>query len=49
MWGAFVLWEQGGPELLLKTERGIVPMTDVLPDAFGPNDLLAAANRQEGP
>ncbi|MGI8652945.1 MAG: cytidine deaminase, partial [Geodermatophilaceae bacterium] len=44
-----LLWEQGGPELLLKTERGIVPMTDVLPDAFGPNDLLAAANRQEGP
>ncbi|MEJ7704807.1 MAG: cytidine deaminase [Geodermatophilaceae bacterium] len=37
-----LLWEQGGAEMLLKTERGILPMTDVLPDAFGPNDLLAA-------
>ena len=40
-----LLWEQGGAELLVMTERGVVPMTDVLPDAFGPNDLLAAANR----
>ena len=43
-----LLWEQGGAELLVMTERGVVPMTDVLPDAFGPNDLLAAANRREG-
>ncbi len=40
-----LLWEQGGPELLLKTDRGILPMTEVLPDAFGPADLLAAADR----
>ena len=40
-----LLWEQGGAQLLLKTGRGIVPMSEVLPDAFGPNDLLAAANR----
>ncbi len=38
-----LLWEQGGFELLVKTERGIVPMTEILPDAFGPDDLLAAA------
>ncbi|MDQ3506134.1 MAG: cytidine deaminase [Actinomycetota bacterium] len=38
-----LLWEQGGAELLVKTERGIVPMTEILPDAFGPDDLLAAA------
>ncbi|MDQ3735422.1 MAG: cytidine deaminase [Actinomycetota bacterium] len=40
-----LLWEQGGADLLLKTERGIVPMNNVLPDAFGPDDLLAAAKR----
>jgi len=44
-----LLWEQGGPELLLMTERGAVAMTEVLPDAFGPNDLLAAANRDPTP
>ena len=31
-----LLWEHGGPELLVDTVRGIVPMTEVLPDAFGP-------------
>lgn len=44
-----LLWEQGGAEMLLMTERGIVAMTDVLPDAFGPDDLLAAANRDAAP
>jgi len=44
-----LLWEHGGPELLLKSARGIVPMTEVLPDAFGPDDLLAAANREPAP
>jgi len=36
-----LLWEHGGPELLVETTRGIVPMTQVLPDAFGPDDLSA--------
>jgi len=40
-----LLWEQGGAGMLLMSDRGPVPMTEVLPDAFGPNDLLAAANR----
>ena len=40
-----LLWEQGGAEMLLMSDRGPVPMTEVLPDAFGPNDLLAAVNR----
>lgn len=44
-----LLWEQGGPDLLLQTEHGIVPMTEVLPDAFGPDDLRAAANRPPRP
>ena len=35
-----LLWEHGGPELLVETVSGIKPMTEVLPDAFGPADLV---------
>lgn len=38
-----LLWEHGGPDLLVETVRGILPMTEVLPDAFGPSDLVARA------
>jgi cytidine deaminase len=34
-----ILWEHGGPELLVDTPLGVVPMTEVLPQAFGPGDL----------
>jgi cytidine deaminase len=34
-----LLWENGGAELLVWTVSGVKPMTDVLPDAFGPEDL----------
>jgi cytidine deaminase len=34
-----LLWENGGPDLLLETVRGVRPMTELLPDAFGPEDL----------
>jgi cytidine deaminase len=34
-----LLWEHGGPGLLVETVSGIRPMTDILPDAFGPDDL----------
>jgi len=34
-----LLWEHGGPDLLVDAIRGVVPMTEVLPDAFGPHDL----------
>jgi len=34
-----LLWENGGPTMLLETGRGVLPMTEVLPDAFGPDDL----------
>jgi cytidine deaminase len=34
-----LLWEHGGPDLLLETARGVRPMREVLPDAFGPEDL----------
>jgi cytidine deaminase len=34
-----LLWEHGGPGLLVDTPRGVLPMTEVLPDAFGARDL----------
>ena len=34
-----LLWENGGPDLLLMTGRGVRRMDEVLPDAFGPDDL----------
>jgi cytidine deaminase len=34
-----LLWEHGGADLLLETARGVLPMSEVLPDAFGPDDL----------
>ncbi|MVA76413.1 cytidine deaminase [Auraticoccus sp. F435] len=36
-----LLWENGGAELLVDTPRGILPMSEVLPQAFGPDDLTA--------
>ena len=38
-----LLWENGGAELLVWTVSGVKPMTEVLPDAFGPDDLGGAA------
>ena len=34
-----LLYENGGPELQLWTVSGIKTMDEVLPDAFGPDDL----------
>jgi cytidine deaminase len=34
-----LLWEHGGPALLVDTPSGVRPMSEVLPDAFGPDDL----------
>ena len=34
-----LLWEHGGPDLLVETVSGVRPMREVLPDAFGPDDL----------
>ena len=36
-----LLWEHGGAECLLATPEGILPMRDVLPQAVGPEDLIA--------
>ena len=43
-----LLWEHGGPDLLIDTPEGIWPMADVLPMAFGPDHLPSAAERQDG-
>jgi cytidine deaminase len=34
-----ILYELGGPECLVDTPHGVLPMTEVLPDAFGPAQL----------
>ena len=34
-----LLWEHGGPPLLVETPRGVRTMDEVLPQAFGPVDL----------
>jgi len=35
-----LLWEHGGPELLVEMADGVRTMRDILPDAFGPQDLV---------
>lgn len=34
-----LLWEHGGPELRIDTPRGVLPMAQLLPQAFGADDL----------
>ncbi|WP_346767680.1 cytidine deaminase [Knoellia koreensis] len=34
-----LLWENGGPSCLLMTPEGVLPMSEVLPQAFGPDNL----------
>ena len=34
-----LLWENGGPEMLLLTASGVRPLAELLPDAFGPDAL----------
>lgn len=40
-----LLWENGGPECLLMTPQGVLPMSAVLPQAFGPDDLTRGGSR----
>jgi cytidine deaminase len=37
-----LLWENGGPDLQVLTGSGVRTMSDLLPDAFGPEDLEEA-------
>jgi cytidine deaminase len=34
-----LLWEHGGPDLLVETPAGVVTMTEMLPQAFGAENL----------
>jgi cytidine deaminase len=40
-----VLWEHGGPDLLVDTPSGVRPMRELLPDAFGAEDLFSIGER----
>ena len=40
-----LLWEDGGPECLLMTPEGVLPMAAVLPQAFGPDNLTHGSSR----
>lgn len=35
-----LLYEHGGPEMLLETPQGVLPLSQILPQAFGPDDLV---------
>jgi len=38
-----LLWEHSTTETLIRTPQGIQPMTQILPQAFGPQDLIDRA------
>lgn len=40
-----LLWENGGPTLQVDTPSGVRPMTEVLPDAFGSEQLEEGTER----
>lgn len=35
-----LLWEHGGPELQVLTPAGVLSMAEILPQAFGPDNLV---------
>lgn len=43
-----LLFEHGGPGLQVETVSGVRPMSEVLPDAFGPSDLVERASDPAG-
>jgi len=34
-----LLWEHGGPDCLIDATSGVLSMSEILPEAFGPEDL----------
>ncbi|PID51107.1 MAG: cytidine deaminase [Propionibacteriales bacterium] len=42
-----LLWEHGGPELIVETPEGLLPMSQLLPQAFGPAHLARGEMRIE--
>ena len=43
-----LIYEYGGPELLVAAEGGPITVAGLLPEAFGPQDLAALANKAAG-
>jgi cytidine deaminase len=41
-----LLWENGSPQTLLQTPNGVLSMHEVLPQAFGPQDLIDRAENR---
>jgi cytidine deaminase len=39
-----LLFEHGGPEMLVAADDGPITVADLLPHSFGPQDLVALAN-----
>jgi cytidine deaminase len=44
-----LLYEHGGPDLLVDTPQGVLPMSKVLPQAFGPEHLTAHDSARSAP
>jgi len=44
-----LLYEHGGPDLLMDTPEGVLTMREVLPQAFGPADLAHVADSTTNP
>ena len=44
-----LLWEHGRPTTLLRTPEGILPLSEILPQAFGPSDLVERAEDRTSP
>ena len=44
-----LLWEHGGPNLLIDSPRGIWRMEEILPLAFGPDDLDHVRKKEQRP
>ncbi|NUR09048.1 MAG: cytidine deaminase [Nocardioidaceae bacterium] len=42
-----LLWENGGPDLLVDTPAGLRTMTEVLPQAFGTDELEAGTEHDD--
>lgn len=42
-----LLWEHGGAALLVETPQGILTMAELLPQAFGPQDLAVVAGEED--
>ena len=43
-----LLWENGRPDTLVKTPEGILSLSQILPQAFGPDDLVERAEDRHG-